>query len=279
MKNTALVICFDDEADNEALRNPFKKKPQLRSQKPQKEGKQTPAISLATPVRQPSDKAKKHPEIVEPASAKQPLSKDEMRLDFFFDDEVKKTPASIAELFLAKKRLDQDSAAMSQHQAKEGAPKKLKSKEELAELRKQMMKKRVTSVSAQAIEQPGFLNIESPYGFNLMTDHQVKKPVDNLNYELMHRLAAGTKAKITDKEMKRLTKKNFEELPENKKKRDEERKRLEAAERQQRNKMYARELDERRREKLAGLKKKKDTDQFTLFTDRVLDSHRSGTKR
>jgi hypothetical protein len=44
-----------------------------------------------------------------------PLSKDEMRLDFFFDDSVKqhKTPASIAEAFLAKKKVDQDSAAMS----------------------------------------------------------------------------------------------------------------------------------------------------------------------
>jgi hypothetical protein len=47
----------------------------------------------------------------------------------------------------------------------------------------------------------------------------------------MHRLATGTKAKMTDKEMKRLTKKNYEELPENKKKRDEERKRQEAQER------------------------------------------------
>ena len=150
MKNTALVICFDEQDENGALRDPFKKKPQLRSQKQQKIIKEkTPGLILATPARQPSDKTKNLTELVEPQIDKQPLTKEEMRMDFFFDEASTKTPVSIAELFLAKKKLDQDSAAMSQQQqTKEGAPKKMKSKEELAELRKQMMKKRKTACSA-----------------------------------------------------------------------------------------------------------------------------------
>jgi len=53
--------------------------------------------------------------------------------------------------------------------------------------------------------------------------------------------------------MKKLTKKNYEALPENKKKRDEEKKRQEAAERQAKINQYKRELDERRK---ANLRKK-----------------------
>lgn len=33
-KNTALVFCFDNEADQEALRDPFKKKPRLGARLP-----------------------------------------------------------------------------------------------------------------------------------------------------------------------------------------------------------------------------------------------------
>ena len=69
----------------------------------------------------------------------------------------------------------------------------------------------------------------------------------------MHRLASGTKAKLDTKEMKRLTKKNFEELPENKKKRDEEKKKAEALERNAKINQYKKELDERRK---LNLKKK-----------------------
>ena len=53
--------------------------------------------------------------------------------------------------------------------------------------------------------------------------------------------------------MKKLTKKNYEALPENKKKRDEEKKRQEATERQAKINQYKRELDERRK---ANLRKK-----------------------
>lgn len=59
----------------------------------------------------------------------------------------------------------------------------------------------------------------------------VDKGLKKENLVLMHRLAAGTKAKVSATEMKRLTKKNYEDLPENRMKRDAEKKRAEAAER------------------------------------------------
>lgn len=43
-KNTALVICFDDNADQEALRNPFAKKPRLRGK-----GSGTPGVKQSAP--------------------------------------------------------------------------------------------------------------------------------------------------------------------------------------------------------------------------------------
>ena len=69
----------------------------------------------------------------------------------------------------------------------------------------------------------------------------------------MHRLAAGEKVKINQKEMKQLNKKNYDQLPENKKRRDEEKKKIEAIERNTKINQYKKELDERRK---AQLKKK-----------------------
>lgn len=115
---------------------------------------------------------------------------------------------------------------------KQKQEKQVKTKEELAELRKQMMKKRKTAASVQG--EANHNQFENPYGITLTENvANTASKKDNLNYALMHRLAAGAKVKVDRQEMKRLTKKNFEELPENKKKRDEERKRKEAAERQE----------------------------------------------
>jgi hypothetical protein len=48
------VICFDDKADTEALRDPFKKKPDLKAIKMAKQTKEKQTQqSVATPVRQP----------------------------------------------------------------------------------------------------------------------------------------------------------------------------------------------------------------------------------
>ena len=122
---------------------------------------------------------------------------------------------------------------------------------------------------------------ESPnYGAHLFTQSTANKK-DNINYALMHRLAAGTKVKVDKQEMKKLTKKNYEALPENKKKRDEEKKRQEAADRQAKINQYKRDLDERRK---ANLRKKQkgsvvESDQASSlsrdFHDRVAETQRS----
>ena len=156
---------------------------------------------------------------------------------------------------------------MSQQAKDQSTVRKTKTKEELAELRKQMMKKRKTATSAQGNEQPGDKNqFDNPYGICLLTEnpnygaHMYSQSTvnkkENLNYKLMDRLAHGTKVKVDKQEMKKLTKKNYEALPENKKKRDEEKKRQEAAERQAKINQYKRELDERRK---ANLRKKQKT--------------------
>ncbi len=51
------------------------------------------------------------------------------------------------------------------------------------------------------------------------------------NPELMDRLSAGKRAAVGQKEMRSLTKRNFANLPENKKKLDEETRRKEIADR------------------------------------------------
>ena len=151
---------------------------------------------------------------------------------------------------------------MSQQAKDASTVRKTKTKEELAELRKQMMKKRKTATSAQANEQPDQRHqFDNPYGICLLTENpnygaqtftQGNKK-DNINYALMDRWATGSKVKVDKQEMKKLTKKNYEALPENKKKRDEEKKRQEATERQAKINQYKRELDERRK---ANLRKK-----------------------
>ena len=119
-----------------------------------------------------------------------------------------------------------------------------------------MMKKRKTAGSVQQLESTfenypgGNLHTENNiYGQQLVTlqGTNTGKSKDKINYQLMHRLASGTKAKLDTKEMKRLTKKNFQELPENKKKRDEEKKKAEALERNAKINQYKKELDERRK--------------------------------
>jgi hypothetical protein len=72
---------------------------------------------------------------------------------------------------------------------------------------------------------------ENPYAINIPKGDFGDGKKDNINYALMHRLAAGAKIKVDKSEMRRLTRKNFEELPENRMKKVEEQKRAEAMER------------------------------------------------
>ena len=58
------------------------------------------------------------------------------------------------------------------------------------------------------------------------------------NPDLMDRLAGGKRTAVNKKEMKKLTKANYQNLPEIKRKKDEERKRLEAHENKEKIRQY-----------------------------------------
>ena len=62
--------------------------------------------------------------------------------------------------------------------------------------------------------------------------------------ELMDRLAKGARAEISKREMKALTTKNYENLPEVRKRKEEEKKKEEFKQRQQK----ARELEQKRKD-------------------------------
>lgn len=69
---------------------------------------------------------------------------------------------------------------------------------------------------------------------------------NNMPAELMDRLAKGTRAKVSKEDMLKLTNKNYENLPEVRKRKEEERKKEEFKLRQQK----AKELEEKRKEQL-----------------------------
>ena len=71
----------------------------------------------------------------------------------------------------------------------------------------------------------------------------------------MERLARGKRTVIDKKEMKKLSKINYENLPEIKRRKDDERKRLEALEKKERIAKYNKECKARSR---AQLKKKRE---------------------
>lgn len=68
--------------------------------------------------------------------------------------------------------------------------------------------------------------------------------------KLMERLACGKKPEVDRKEMKRLTQKNFLNLPEIKQRADEERRQKELQERKAQASLYVKQLDARRRAQL-----------------------------
>ena len=76
-----------------------------------------------------------------------------------------------------------------------------KTKEELAVIRKQMMKQRPSTSSSQ----PSMLNNSSGVESSLDSSKQQPK-----NSELMQRLARGEKAEVSKRDMLKLTNKNYE---------------------------------------------------------------------
>ena len=90
-------------------------------------------------------------------------------------------------------------------------PKETKTKEELAQLRKDMMKKKPARPASAAAGAAG------------VEQRQPAAP-EHPKAALMSRLATGSKTDISKKDMLKLTNKNYENLPEVKKKKEEEQK-------------------------------------------------------
>lgn len=110
-----------------------------------------------------------------------------------------------------KRMLDRQKALEAKKAANAAKPEK--TKEELAALRRDMMKKKPSSAAAE--KKPEVVVPEHPKA------------------ALMSRLAHGQKVEIGKKDMLKLTNKNYEMLPEVKKKREEEKKKEEAKKRQE----------------------------------------------
>ena len=106
-----------------------------------------------------------------------------------------------------------------------------RTKEELLALRKAMMKP--TGLSKRT---------ESSFATDSQQDSASKK----MPTELMDRLAKGTRVEVSKKEMKALTSKNYENLPEVRKRREEEKKKEDFKLRQQR----AKELEQKRKDEM-----------------------------
>ncbi len=120
-------------------------------------------------------------------------------------------PKSVSELFLEKKRqLAERMSAREEEVPKQSfSVSKEKTKEELIRIRKEMLKpKKTRSVSSKSV------------AFEVPTENSKKDP----NSDLLSRLATGGKPKVSQKEAKELALKNYKQLPEVVKRREEEEK-------------------------------------------------------
>ena len=150
-------------------------------------------------------------------------------------------------------------------------PRETKTKEELARIRKQMMKSkfkdRNDNLNSKSTAGARDGTIETSSGFiftthgNLETESNVPaaklQKADHPRSDLLSRLASGTKAKIDKQSMRRLTKGNYEKLPEILKKKEDAKKQEELSRKKERAMAYQKELDLRLR---TSLKKKKEKD-------------------
>ena len=158
--------------------------------------------------------------------------------------------ASLADMFKSKKKElkkpqdDQLPAQVIKDQDNHPARKNEKTKEELAELRKAMMKSKVKR-NQDNVAAAG--NIKAREAEDL-------KPKKDPKQDLMVRLAMGQKVQVDKKEMKKLTSKNYANLPEIKAKKEEEKKRQENMARKAAAAEYMKQLNDKRKNML---KKKK----------------------
>lgn len=133
----------------------------------------------------------------------------------------------MAEAFLKRKILQRQAEAKEAREPVDAPKTKMgKTKEELAEIRKQMMKRR-PATAVQPTSEPSLTSI---------TSH----PKD----ELMSRLAKGEKVQVSKDEMLKLTSKNYDLLPEVVQRKKEQAKKQEFKDRMR----QVKELEQKRRE-------------------------------
>ncbi|KAL4511905.1 hypothetical protein ABPG72_012750 [Tetrahymena utriculariae] len=151
--------------------------------------------------------------------------------------------ASLAELFKKKKADLAKKYELEQQQRAQRSetqePKKERTKEEILKQRKEMMKrpdflknKNSTSQEESSINEHQSFQKSEQRGY-MTSFHDPSKKIKEPPQELMDRLANGTKAKVDKKEYLKLTNKNYEMLPEVKKRKEEEQKREEYKRRQE----------------------------------------------
>ncbi|KAL4471674.1 hypothetical protein ABPG74_008567 [Tetrahymena malaccensis] len=151
--------------------------------------------------------------------------------------------ASLAELFKKKKADLAKKYELEQQQRAQRTetqePKKERTKEDILKQRKEMMKrpdflknKYSTSQEESSINEQQNSQKSEQRGF-MTSFHDPSKKIKEPPQELMDRLANGTKAKVDKKEYLKLTNKNYEMLPEVKKRKEEEQKKEEYKRRQE----------------------------------------------
>lgn len=154
---------------------------------------------------------------------------------------------SLADIFREKRGLPSlNSEEETRVRQPAAIPKKEKSKEELAEIRKQMMKRPSRSKASNATS--SLSSDPSMSGAHQSSLDSKASSSNNPKNELMSRLARGEKVEVNKKDMLKLTNKNYEMLPEVRKKREEEKKKEEMRERMR----QVKELEKQRRELMSA---------------------------
>ncbi|KAL4510047.1 hypothetical protein ABPG72_010240 [Tetrahymena utriculariae] len=170
-------------------------------------------------------------------------------------DDVSKSKQSLADIFKNRKQELLDKLEdQRKKKVRDHSQQPSKTKEELAQIRKELLQQtRRRDLSAnnnnmrqnQASMSRGRQNSNNlDMSFEFKND-QKNKSIKDPPPELLNRLIYGLKAKVDKKDYKKLTMKNYELLPEIKKKKEEEKKRQEMAERIKHKKEYEQKLRQR----------------------------------
>ncbi|KAL4497552.1 hypothetical protein ABPG73_020649 [Tetrahymena malaccensis] len=171
-------------------------------------------------------------------------------------DDVSKSKQSLADIFKSRKQELLDKLEdQRKKKARDHSQQPSKTKEELAQIRKELLQQtRRRDLSANnnmnTRQNQGSMSRGRQSSNNLDMSFEFKNDQKNKSIkdpppELLNRLIYGLKAKVDKKDYKKLTMKNYELLPEIKKKKEEEKKRQEMAERIKHKKEYEQKLRQR----------------------------------